>query len=241
MIEIRDKNKKYDFYQTFQNMKAKVYNQKGEAVGEAELNPKIFEVKLNEHLLAEAVRIALSNKRAGTANTKTRAEVSGGGKKPWKQKGTGRARAGSNRSPIWRHGGITFGPRAQRNWQLKLNKKAKLKTLFMSLSDKASSGQFVVVDSINLEKGKTKEFVAVLEHLKKNVKKFGKKQLFLMPKKDEKLFKASRNLSTVSPKIVSMINLLDVLKSDSVVVLKDALDVMEKTFLKGNKPVKGLK
>ncbi len=95
---------------SYESMKTNLYNQKGETIGDVELNPKIFEVKPNEHLLAEAVRIQLSNSRQGTSNTKTRGEVSGGGKKPWKQKGTGRARAGSSRSPIWRHGGITFGP-----------------------------------------------------------------------------------------------------------------------------------
>ncbi len=113
-------------------MKTTLYNQTAEKIGEIELNPKIFEVKPSEHLLAEAVRISQSNSRQGTSNTKTRGEVSGGGKKPWKQKGTGRARVGSTRSPIWRHGGITFGPRANQNWELKINKKAKTKALFMS-------------------------------------------------------------------------------------------------------------
>ena len=140
-------------------MKTTVYNQKGESVGEVELNSKIFEVKPNMHLLAEAVRIQQSNSRSGNANTKTRGEVSGGGKKPWKQKGTGRARAGSTRSPIWRHGGVTFGPRANQNWELKINKKAKTKALFMSLSDKAKNGSVIVIDQIALDQPKTKEFV----------------------------------------------------------------------------------
>src|SRR2546430_17130980 len=103
-------------------MKTPLYNQKAEKVGDIELNAKIFEIKSSLHLVTEAVRTQASNARKGLANTKTRGEVSGGGKKPWKQKGTGRARAGSNRSPIWRHGGITFGPTSARNWTLKMNK-----------------------------------------------------------------------------------------------------------------------
>src|ERR1035437_7387188 len=142
-------------------MKANLYNQKGETIGDVELNSKIFEVKPNSHLLAEAARIQQSNARSGTGHTKTRGEVSGGGKKPWKQKGTGRARAGSTRSPIWRHGGITFGPRSTRNWELKINKKAKTQALFMSLSDKAKDKQFIVIDQIVLENPKTKEFAKI--------------------------------------------------------------------------------
>src|SRR3954467_8272437 len=105
-------------------MKTSVYNQKAEVVGDIELNDAIYALKPNIHLLAEAVRIQAANARKGLAHTKTRGEVSGGGKKPWKQKGTGRARVGSIRSPIWRHGGVTFGPRSNRNWELKINKKA---------------------------------------------------------------------------------------------------------------------
>src|ERR1700733_7837738 len=143
-------------------MKTSVYNQKGEVIGDVELNSKIFDVKPNQHLLAEAVRTQQSNSRQGTAHTKTRGEVSGGGKKPWKQKGTGRARAGSIRGPIWRHGGVSLGPRSDRNWELKMNKKAKTKALFMSLSDKAQNGQLIVVESMNIEP-KTKAFVKVYE------------------------------------------------------------------------------
>ena len=146
-------------------MKTSLYNQKGEVVGDVELNSKIFEVKPNKHLLAEAVRIQQSNSRQGTANTKTRGEVAGGGKKPWKQKGTGRARAGSTRGPIWRHGGIAFGPRSSRNWELKINKKAKTQALFMSLSDKATDKQFIVIDQIIMDQPKTKEFVKMFTGL----------------------------------------------------------------------------
>ena len=213
-------------------MKVPVYNQNAEKVGDIELNSKIFDIKPNQHLLAEAVRIQLANARQGTSHTKTRGEVRGGGKKPWKQKGTGRARAGSIRSPIWRHGGITFGPRANQNWELKLNKKAKTKALFMSLSDKAKNNQLVVVDQIALPAAKTKEFVKVMKGLQGAVKELGKKQLFLMPKKDESLVKASRNLVSIIPTLASSLNVVDVLKADSVVVLKDSLPVIEKVYLK---------
>jgi large subunit ribosomal protein L4 len=213
-------------------MKTNVYNQKGENVGEVELNPKIFEVKPNGHLLAEAVRIQQSNSRAGNAHTKTRGEVSGGGKKPWKQKGTGRARAGSTRSPIWRHGGITFGPRSNRNWELKINKKAKTQALFMSLSDKAKDNQFIVIDQIALENPKTKEFAAMLKGLSSGLKNLGKKQMLIVPKKDNKLSRATSNLKSVNTVLASSLNLIDVITANSILVLKDSLPVIEKTYLK---------
>ncbi len=213
-------------------MKTPVYNQKAEVVGEVELNPKIFEVKPKTHLLAEVVRILQSNSRKGTANTKTRGEVRGGGKKPWKQKGTGRARAGSTRSPIWRHGGVTFGPRANRNWELKINKKAKAAALFMSLSDKAKEHQFIVIDSISLEQPKTKEFSKILHTLSAGTKAGGKKFLLMMPKKDDKLVRSSRNLPFVQSITANSLNILEILKADSIFVLKDSLKVIEKTYLK---------
>lgn len=213
-------------------MKTSLYNQKGEVVGDIELNSKIFDVKLNSHLLAEAVRISQSNSRQGTSNTKTRGEVRGGGKKPWKQKGTGRARAGSTRGPIWRHGGVAFGPRANRNWELKINKKAKTAALFMSLSDKAKDKQFIVVDQILLDKAKTKEFVKVFADLKSNIKDLGKKNLFILPKNDPKLMRSSRNIPELNSVLANSLNLVDVMKADSIVVLKDSLGVIEKTYLK---------
>jgi large subunit ribosomal protein L4 len=213
-------------------MKFPVHNQKGEVIGDVELNSKIFEVKPNEHLLAEAVRIQLSNSRQGTSNTKTRGEVSGGGKKPWKQKGTGRARAGSTRSPIWRHGGITFGPRSNRNWELKINKKAKTAALFMSLSDKAKEKQFIVIDQIILENPKTKEFVAVLKGLETSLKNLGKRQMLILPRKDAKLVRATSNLKSVNTVLANSLNLVDVITANSIIALKDSLPVIEKTYLK---------
>jgi len=218
-------------------MKVNLYNQKGEVVGDVELNNRIFDVKAKGHLLAEAVRIHQANSRQGSSHTKNRGEVSGGGKKPWKQKGTGRARVGSTRSPIWRHGGVTFGPRSNRNWELKLNKKAKTQALFMSLSDKVKENQFIVLDQITFDKVKTKEFVKILADLHKGIKTIGKKQLFITPKKDSKLARSSSNLASVTVVLANSLNLVDVLKADSIVVLKDSLPVVEKTYLKTKNPI----
>lgn len=221
-------------------MKISVYNQNAEVVEELDLNPKVFGVKPSLHLLAEAVRIQDANARKGLAHTKTRGEVSGGGKKPWKQKGTGRARAGSNRSPIWRHGGVTFGPRSDRNWSLKMNKKAKTKALFMSLSDKAKDGKLLVLDTVALETPKTKQFLQIWKKLDDTLKVMGKKQMLVMPKKDDSLVRASRNVKAVTSVLATSLNVKDVLKADTLVVLKSSIPVIEKTYLKdtGTTPAK---
>jgi large subunit ribosomal protein L4 len=216
-------------------MKVNLYNQKAEVIGDIDLNPKIFEVKPSLHLLAEAVRISQSNSRQGTSNTKTRGEVRGGGKKPWKQKGTGRARVGSIRSPIWRHGGITFGPRANQNWELKINKKAKTKALFMSLSDKAKHGQFLVVDHIKFDAPKTKEFVKFFAGLKKAHKEMGKKQILVLPKANSEIVRTTKNLEHINTILANSLNIVDIMKAGTVIVLKDSLAVIEKTFLKESK------
>lgn len=213
-------------------MKVPVYNQQAEQVGEVELNAKIFEVAPNLHLMAESVRVQQSNARKGLAHTKTRGQVSGGGKKPWKQKGTGRARAGSTRGPIWRHGGVALGPTSDRNWEIKINKKAKTKALFMSLSDKVKHQKLVVVDNITLEPIKTKEFIKVLTAFQGKIKDMGKKQLLVLPKANASLTRASRNLQNITPESAPKLNIVDILKADSIIVLKDSLTVIEKTFLK---------
>ncbi|MEK7617642.1 MAG: 50S ribosomal protein L4 [Patescibacteria group bacterium] len=213
-------------------MKVPVYNQKAEIVGDIELNSKIFEVKPKQHLLAEAVRVQLSNARIGTAHTKTKGEVRGGGRKPWKQKGTGRARAGSIRSPIWRGGGITFGPRSNRNWELKMNKKAKKQALFMTLSDKVKENRFIVVDKMELSAIKTKEMLGILKDFRSKIKDLGKKQILVLPKKDEKLVKSSRNLPNISSIFANSLNVVDVINADSMIVLKDSLPVIERVYLR---------
>lgn len=216
-------------------MKVSLYNQTAENIGEIELNDKIFDVKPSLHLLAEAVRIQEANARKGLANTKNRGEVSGGGKKPWRQKGTGRARAGSIRSPLWRGGGVTFGPSSDRNWSLKINKKAKTKALFMSLSDKARNGQLVVIDQINLDRPKTKEFIKVMEALAQKLDNLGRKQMLVLPKSNKNLSLAARNLAEVNATLATSLNVKDVLVADTMIILKDSLPVIEQTYLKDNK------
>lgn len=213
-------------------MKIQVYNQNAESVGEMEVSDKIFGVKPSLHLLAEAVRAQANNARKGLANTKTRGEVSGGGKKPWKQKGTGRARAGSTRSPLWRHGGVTFGPTSDRNWSLKINKKAKTKALFMSLSDKARDGKLIIVEGLNMEAAKTKEFIKFMTAFHTKLDTLGKKQMVVMPKKDDSIVRASRNLKEITTTLAASLNVTDILKADSMLVLKDSLAVIEKIYLK---------
>ncbi|HMR55076.1 MAG TPA: 50S ribosomal protein L4 [Candidatus Doudnabacteria bacterium] len=213
-------------------MKIQVYNQNAESTGEIEISDQIFAIKPSLHLLAEAVRAQANNARKGLAHTKTRGDVSGGGKKPWRQKGTGRARAGSTRSPLWRHGGVTFGPRSDRNWSLKINKKAKTKALFMSLSDKVKDGRLIVVEGVNLETPKTKEFIKFMQAFQSKMDILGKKQMLVLPKKDESLVRASRNLQAVTTALATSLNVTDILKADSMFILKDSLSVIEKTYLK---------
>lgn len=213
-------------------MKISIYNQKAEVVGEIDLNAKIFGIKATQHLLAEAVRIQQNNARQGSSHTKTRGEVSGGGKKPWKQKGTGRARAGSIRSPIWRHGGVSFGPRSNRNWELKMNKKAKTKALFMSLSDKIQNNRILVIDRIVMDKAKTKDFVLMLKDFQTTMKDMGKKLMVVTPKKDDNISRATRNIQSIQTTLASSLNIVDVLKADAVMIMKDSLPVIEKTYLK---------
>ena len=213
-------------------MKAKVYNQKLESVGEVDLNAKIFEVKPVVELIQQAVRVQMSNGRTSISNTKTRGEVRGGGRKPWKQKGTGNARAGSNRSPIWRHGGITFGPRSNRNYELKMNKKQWRKALYMTLSDKASDNKIVVFSDLNLETYKTKDMVTMLKNLTSNVATDSKNFLFITDSKNENLAKATRNLKNAKVINADSLNVVDILQHDSVVMPQGALPVIEKTYLK---------
>jgi large subunit ribosomal protein L4 len=214
-------------------MKTILYNQKLENTGEIDLNPKIYEIEPEIELIQQAVRVQNSNARQASSNTKTRGEVSGGGKKPWKQKGTGNARAGSIRSPIWRHGGISFGPRANRNYELKMNKKQWRKALFMTLSDKASSNNFLVFSEFTVPAvPKTKEMKAFFDNLQKNVAKEAKKFLIVLPKGEENISKSVRNLKNAKVIQASSLNIVDLLQHDSVILPKASLEVIEKTYLK---------
>jgi len=150
-------------------LKIKVYNQEAKTAGEMELSPKVFGVKVNEALVHQAVVTQMANERKVIAHTKTRSEVRGGGKKPWAQKGTGRARHGSSRSPIWKGGGVTFGPRNDRNFKMRINKKMKQGAMFMVLSDKLASNRLVVLDKFSITDFKTKFFNQILTNLESQV------------------------------------------------------------------------
>lgn len=210
--------------------KVAVYNQTGEKTGDLDLNAKIFGVeKISVGLVHAAVRTQRNNLRKPFAHSKTRDEVAGSGRKPWKQKGTGRARAGSVRSPLWRHGGITFGPRNQRDFSLKLNKSAFRKALFTILTDKARDNRLVVLEKFDTT-AKTKELSQKLNGLAAKTG-FGKKFILIIENNNKELARASRNLPNVKLIVADQLNVVDLLKHDAFVT-KEALNVIEKTYLK---------
>ncbi len=213
-------------------MKVKVYNQNLESAGEMDLNPKIFEVKPETELVAQAVRVQMANGRKSIANTKTRGEVRGGGKKPWKQKGTGNARAGSIRSPIWRHGGITFGPRSNRNYSLKMNDKQWRKALYMTLSDKAQNNNFLVFSEMELDAPKTKQIVSWFKGVSDKVAKDAKKFLVLLPAKNDNVEMAARNLKNAKVIHANRLNVIDIVNADAIIAPKKSVELIEKTYLK---------
>jgi len=206
-------------------MKSKIYDIKGKSTGDIDLPAEIFDLKLNKDLVHQVVVSMMSNQRSNIAHTKDRSEVSGGGKKPWKQKGTGRARHGSIRSPIWRGGGITFGPRKDRNYSKKINKKMKTKALFQILSQKMRDGEILFVDSLNLKQPKTKEAKEILLNLSK-IKGF---EMLLSKKKNSALLtnveyndnnlKSFSNFSNISLDELRKLNPLDLLKYKYLVVV----------------------
>lgn len=205
--------------------KVSLYNQDGKVTGEMQLSDARFGVKVNPAVVHEALVAQQSNRRKSIANTKTRGEVSGGGKKPWKQKGTGRARQGSIRSPQWVGGGIAFGPRAERNFALKINKKTKQKALFMVLSDKVANEGFIALESFNPAEPKTK-FMATLM----SVLPVKRSALYVVPKSNPTLVRMARNLKNVNVVTAQSVNLEDVLRAGTVVFEKDAVPAFEKMF-----------
>lgn len=188
----------------------KVHNMKGDVVGEQEMNPTVFEVAANVDLIHQAVVAQQPNSRVAIAHTKIRSEVRGGGRKPWRQKGTGRARHGSSRSPLWRGGGITFGPRNDRNFAKKINKKMKNKALRMVLSDKLAHGNVLVIDTFDMEQPKTK---ALLEMISK-LSVADRKILLALSTKQDAVLKAANNLPQVTFIAADSLNVVDVLNSD---------------------------
>lgn len=200
-----------------------VYNMEGKEVDKIELNDSIFGVEINEHLVHMAVLQQLANKRQGTQKAKTRSEVRGGGRKPWRQKGTGHARQGSTRSPQWTGGGVVFAP-TPRDYSFKLNKKEKRAALKSALTSRVVENKFVVVDELKLDEIKTKKFVEVLKNL--NVEK----ALVILNDMDEKVIASAANIPTVKTTQTNELNVFDVLKYDTVVVTKAAVATIEEVY-----------
>lgn len=204
--------------------KVTVYNMLGAQVGEIELNDNVFGIEPNKAVMYEFIKMQLANKRQGTSSTKTRTEVRGGGKKPWRQKGTGRARVGSSRNPVWRGGGIAFGPKP-RDYSYKLPQKVRRLALKSALSSKALDNKIIVVDELNFDQPKTKTMVQALEALK-----VGKKTLVVTADGNVNVVKSSRNIEGIKPMRADFINVYDILKYDTLLMTRDAVAMVEEVF-----------
>ena len=200
-----------------------VYNMEGNEVGTMELNDAVFGVEVNEHLVHLAVVRQLANKRQGTQKAKTRSEVSGGGRKPWRQKGTGHARQGSIRAPQWTGGGVVFAP-VPRDYEVKMNKKERRAALKSALASKVQDNKLVVVDSLALAEVKTKEMQRVLTNLK------AEKALVITASDDKNVVLSARNIADVQTATVNTMNVYDVMKHNTVVVTKDAVASIEEVY-----------
>ena len=203
--------------------KVSVYNMEGKEVGTIELNDAVFGVEVNEHLVHMAVVQQLANNRQGTQKAKTRSEVSGGGRKPWRQIGTGHARQGSTRSPQWTGGGVVFAP-VPRDYSFKINKKEKRAALKSVLTSRVLDNKLIVVDELKFDEIKTKKFQAVMDNLKV------KKALVVIADNDEKITMSARNIPTVKTALVNSINVYDILKGDALVLTKDAVAKIEEVY-----------
>ena len=200
-----------------------VYNMEGNEVGTMELNDAVFGVEINEHLVHLAVVRQLANNRQGTQKAKTRSEVSGGGRKPWRQKGTGHARQGSIRAPQWTGGGVVFAP-VPRDYEVKMNKKERRAALKSALTSKVQDNKLVVVDSLALAEAKAKEMQKVLTNLK------AEKALIVTAGDDQNVVLSARNIADVQTATVNTINVYDVMKHSTVVVTKDAVASIEEVY-----------
>ena len=201
-----------------------VYNMEGKEVGTIELKDSVFGVEVNEYLVHMAVVQQLANKRQGTQKAKTRAEVSGGGRKPWRQKGTGHARQGSIRAPQWKGGGVVFAP-VPRDYSFKLNKKEKRTALKSVLTDKVQNGNLVVVDEFKFDEIKTKNFVAMLNNLNVNTK-----ALVVVGENDTNAALSARNIPTVKTSLTNTINVYDVINANKLVVTRDVVKTIEEVY-----------
>ncbi|RKI83652.1 50S ribosomal protein L4 [bacterium 0.1xD8-71] len=200
-----------------------VYNMEGKEVGKMDLNDAVFGVEINEHLVHLAVVQNLANKRQGTQKAKTRSEVSGGGRKPWRQKGTGHARQGSIRAPQWKGGGVVFAP-VPRDYSFKMNKKEKKAALKSALTSRVQDNKLIVLDELKFDEIKTKDFKKVMDNLKVE------KAMVVIAEKDDKVILSARNLPKVDTAVAENINVYDVLKGDTLVITKDAVAKIEEVF-----------
>lgn len=212
----------------------KIYNSKAEAAGEIELNSRIFAQKVNETLVHQTMVAQLANERQVLAHTKDRSMVRGGGKKPWKQKGTGRARSGSNRSPIWIGGGVTFGPLNTRNFSKKINKKMKQKALYMAMSDRLASNNLTVMEDFDLKEFKTKAFEAIIKNVETKIfpaaEEKSKKRSILVINgtKNDKVKFSARNIAGIKLINLDNINIVDLLKYRHLILTAEAVEKIQK-------------
>ncbi|MEA4971072.1 MAG: 50S ribosomal protein L4 [Candidatus Pelethousia sp.] len=200
-----------------------LYNIAGQEIGTVKLSDEVFAQEVNQAVLHTVVRAYLANQRQGTQSALTRAEVRGGGIKPWKQKGTGRARQGSTRSPQWRHGGVVFAPKP-RDYRISVNKKVKRLAMKSALSAKVNDGGLIVFDALDIAAPKTKEMIKVLNAVKAN------KALVVLPEKDEIVERASGNIPNVKTTLVGTLNVYEILKYDMLILTKDSLAKIEEVY-----------
>ena len=200
-----------------------VYNMEGKEVGKMDLNDAVFGVEINEHLVHMAVVQNLANKRQGTQKAKTRSEVSGGGRKPWRQKGTGHARQGSTRAPQWKGGGVVFAP-VPRDYSFKLNKKEKRAALKSVLTSRVQDNKLIVLEELKLDSIRTKDFKKVMDNLKVE------KAMVVIGEQDQNVILSARNLPKVNTAVAENINVYDILKGDTLVLTKDAVAKIEEVF-----------
>ena len=204
--------------------KNNVINVKGEKVSDITLNENVFGIKPNDAVLYDAITLARASQRQGTADTKTRSEVSGGGRKPWRQKGTGRARQGSTRAPHWYHGGIVFGPHP-RTYGKKMNRKERVLALKSALSYKVKENEIIILDELNVKTPKTKDMIKLLNDIKAP-----KKTLIVVDELSDNLILATRNIPKVELLEASEINVLDIIGADGLVITKKALEMIEEAY-----------
>ena len=207
------------------DLNIRVYNQEGKEVSELKLNEAIFDLPWNADLVHQAVSVALANQRQVLASTKDRREVSGGGRKPWRQNGTGRARHGSIRSPLWKGGGVTFGPTSERNFKLKINKKMARKAFLTALSTKVKDSELLVLDDLKLSAPKTREMAKIMENFPQL-----KNCLLVLAGKSENIKRAGRNLSNLRITNIDNLNILDILKYKHLIFTKDGIEYLNKKY-----------